>query len=402
MSSQKLLYISYDGMLEPLGQSQVMAYLCRLATGRTIHLISFEKAADARKSQEWDEVARRLDDAGIVWHPLRYHKSPTLAATAWDMMAGFVLGLWLVHRHGLKLVHARSYVAGVMAMWIKKLSSCQFLFDMRGYWVDERVDGGLWPRHGGLYKVGKWFERHLLRAADHVISLTQAAVNDMSGFAYLQDSMPEFTVIPTCADLDRFVPGRQPVPPSPFVLGYVGSAGTWYLFDEVAQGFAQLLRIRPDSRLLVVNRGEHAFIRERLRQQNVDESAVEIHEATHAQMPEYLARMHAGVFFIRPAYSKTASAPTKLAEFLGCGLPCLCNEGVGDMGQIVGGEKVGVTLQTLDGQAFREGFMRLLELVAEPGIRERCVAAARCHFSLDEGAARYAAVYDRLLSDNPS
>src|SRR3954453_19797515 len=42
-SAPGILYISYDGMLEPLGQSQVVAYLEMLAPGRRIHLISFEK-----------------------------------------------------------------------------------------------------------------------------------------------------------------------------------------------------------------------------------------------------------------------------------------------------------------------------------------------------------------------
>ena len=47
--SAGVLYISYDGMLEPLGQSQVvLAYLEKLPPGRRIHLISFEKAHAAR------------------------------------------------------------------------------------------------------------------------------------------------------------------------------------------------------------------------------------------------------------------------------------------------------------------------------------------------------------------
>ena len=41
-----VLYISYDGMLEPLGKSQVLGYLNRLAVDRPIHLISFEKPSD--------------------------------------------------------------------------------------------------------------------------------------------------------------------------------------------------------------------------------------------------------------------------------------------------------------------------------------------------------------------
>lgn len=46
MIASPVLYMSYDGMLEPLGQSQVLAYLERLSADRTIHLISFEKPQD--------------------------------------------------------------------------------------------------------------------------------------------------------------------------------------------------------------------------------------------------------------------------------------------------------------------------------------------------------------------
>src|SRR5688572_18539164 len=83
-----ILYVSYDGMLEPLGQSQVLAYLERLATGRRIHLMSFEKSSDWSDTARRDAMRGRMDDANIVWHPLRYHKRPTAPATAYDIAAG--------------------------------------------------------------------------------------------------------------------------------------------------------------------------------------------------------------------------------------------------------------------------------------------------------------------------
>ena len=52
--SVAVLYISYDGMLEPLGQSQVIAYLKRLALHHRIHLVSFEK------SEDWVNAAKRM------------------------------------------------------------------------------------------------------------------------------------------------------------------------------------------------------------------------------------------------------------------------------------------------------------------------------------------------------
>ena len=392
----RVLYISYDGMLEPLGQSQVLAYLKRLADGRRIHLISFEKADDWANTTERERIADDIGGAGIVWHPLRYHKRPTALATLWDIACGCTVGLWLVLRHRLRIVHARSYVASVMALAIKRLTGAKYLFDMRGFWADERVDGGLWPRSGRMFRVAKGFERHFLLAADHVVSLTQAAVRELQRFDYLQGRMPPVTVIPTCADLTRFSPMYRERDGGSFVLGYVGTVGTWYLFDEVATCFAQLLRMQPDARFLIVNRGEHAYIRERLAAAGVPDAAVELTTATHAEMPRQMARMDAGVFFIKPVFSKQASAPTKLAEFLGCGIPCLGNAGVGDMADVLEGEQVGVALKTFDQAALTDGLQALLQLAADPATRTRCVAAAQKHFSLDEGVRRYAAVYGQL------
>lgn len=393
-----ILYIAYDGMLEPLGQSQVLSYQERLVTPESpVHLLSFEKEADWKDKESKDSVSERIAKSGIQWHPCRYHKRPSALATAWDIIVGIVKGIRIVRRHNVNIVHARSYVPAVIALVLKRMTGVKFIFDMRGFWADERVDGGLWPRDGRMYKVAKWFERRFLLEADHVVSLTEAAVQVMQTFPYLEGRFPTISVIPTCADLSRFHPqGRQR---EGFVLGYVGSAGTWYLFDAVVSCFKELHRRRRDARLLVVNRHEHDYIRERVLAGGVPIEAVEIRAVQHCDVPEQLARMHIGIFFIKPVFSKQASAPTKLGEFLGCGIPCLSNRGVGDMAQILEGDRVGVALGDFDVESIRTGLDSLLTLVQEPGITQRCVESARRHFSLEEGVERYRQVYATLAGD---
>jgi len=392
-----VLYISYDGMLEPLGQSQVLAYLKRLAAGRKIHLISFEKSDDWKKCTERRLLSADIAHAGIVWHPLRYHKRPSALATLWDIVCGIAVGLWLVVRYRLAIVHARSYVASVMALVLKRLTGVKFLFDMRGFWADERIDGGMWLAGGRLYRVAKWFERHFLLHADYVVSLTQAAVDEMRTFPYLQGNMPPFEVITTCADLDLFRPAQVDSLPNQidrhFTLGYVGSVGVWYLFDETLRCFKFLRELLPDARLLVFNRGGHDYIRERMQIMNVSPDTVQIEEADHAGVARAMQRMDAGIFIIKPVYSKMASAPTKLGEFLGCGVPCLGNSGVGDMAAILENEQVGVALSRFDDDAMREAIERLLQLTQTAGIKERCREVALRYFSLDEGVAAYQKIY---------
>ena len=391
-----VLYVSYDGMLEPLGQSQVLAYLKHLAADRSIHLISFEKAADWANVTERKHLARDIAASGIVWHPLRYHKRPTAVATTWDIANGVRLGLWLVLRHRLRIVHARSYMPSVISLVLKRLAGVRFIFDMRGFWADEKVDGGSWKKESKIYHVTKWFERRFLLSADHVVSLTHAAVPIMQRFPYLKDRMPPVSVIPTCADLTRFKPMPREREIAGLTIGYVGTAGNWYLFDETAACFAELLRMRPDTKFLIINRGEHTYINERLAAAGVPSKAVELRAATPAEMPLLIARMDASVFFIKPVFSKQASAATKLAELLGCGVPCLGNAGVGDMAKVLEGERVGVAIKDFDKATVSAGLGQLLALVADPSAAGRCVEAAHKYFSLVDGVSLYSDIYKKL------
>lgn len=390
----KVLYVSYDGVLEPLGQSQVLGYLEKLVVNREIVLISYEKAADWAQTEHREAMQRRIVASGIQWVPLRYHKRPSALATAYDVGVGVAVGAWLVVRHRIGIVHARSYVASLVALALKKLLRLRYLFDMRGFWADERVDGGIWPREGRLYRIAKWFERRFLLEADYVVSLTKAAVRIMESFPYLAGQMPRVAVIPTCADLDRFRPGEARE--GPFVLGYVGSAGTWYEFDAAVACFSALLRVRPDARFLIINRNEHEYIRDRLAAGGVPPGRVELRAARHGEVPGLIARMDAGVFFYRPSFSRAACAPTKLGEFLGCGVPCLANAGVGDTAEILEGGQVGIVVDDLSPDRLMEGLARLLRLLESESVRDRCVEAARRHFSLSGGVAAYEHVYHDL------
>ena len=390
-----ILYVSYDGMLEPLGQSQVVAYLEKLAPGRRIHLISFEKPNDWQDRERRQAICGRLEEAGIVWHPLRYHKSPSAPATAYDIAAGSALAVSLARRHKLSIVHARSYVAALIGLAVKRAGGARLIFDMRGFWADERVDGGLWPAGGRLYRAAKALERKFLLAADHVVTLTRASEAEIRGFDYLAGRTPPISVIPTCADLDRFTIQGPPVR-EPFTLGYVGGVGTWYLLDEMLACFRLVKDTQPDARLLFVNRNEHDLVRERAAAAGIAPDSIEITAADHRDMPFQIARMSAGMALIKPAYSKIASAPTKLAEYLGCGVPCLGNAGVGDMEEILVGRSVGVALEGFAPGQLADGVQRLVALARDPKLQQRCRQVAVDLFSTEAGAAAYAAIYDRL------
>ncbi|MDC0922999.1 glycosyltransferase [Gammaproteobacteria bacterium] len=390
----KILYISYDGMLEPLGQSQVVAYQEQLSSDFTIFLVSFEKKEDLRDKASLQAMKMKMHKAGITWIPLVYHKKLSVLSTSIDIARGILTGWRLIASHKIDVIHARSYVPGVMAVILKIFLRKKFLFDMRGLWPDERVDGGLWKKNSYLYYIAKWFEKILLLHADHVISLTHAGIREIEKFPYLRQHAVKFTVIPTCVDLDKFYYSDDQN--DRFTLGYVGSVGVWYEFDAVLEAFQFLASIQLNAKLLIINRNEHAFLKEKITAAGFQQSQYEIISTHYAQVPQMMSRMNAGIFFIKPLFSKQASAPTKLGEFLACGIPCLANQGVGDMAAVLEESNVGIAVSDFSFHSLKVGVEQLITLSEDSNIALRCRAAAIKNFSLEAGVKSYSDVYESL------
>ena len=106
--------------------------------------------------------------------------------------------------------------------------------------------------------MAKWCERRFLLNADTVVALSNAAVNQMRRFDYLNGIEPNFRVITTCTDLDLFQPNiaedvaRRESNTNKFTLGYVGAASVSYLFDPAVECFKLLLAMRPNARIVIL------------------------------------------------------------------------------------------------------------------------------------------------------
>jgi glycosyltransferase involved in cell wall biosynthesis len=102
--------------------------------------------------------------------------------------------------------------------------------------------------------------------------------------------------------------------------------------------------------------------------------------------------------FIKPVYSKIASSPTKFAEALACGLPVVINSGIGDTGQILQENKVGVVIPDFTPACYLESVRELLSLIQEDkGLSARCRQTAQQYLSLEQGVESYREVYQEAL-----
>lgn len=395
-----VLYLSYTGLLEPLGQSQVLAYLERLAGTHAITLVTFEKPSSLADADALASMHERCRRAAIRWLPQRYHHRPRLLATTFDLARM----TWLAIRHARRggLVHCRGYVAAIAAWLARGITHVPFVFDMRALWLDEmRVAGRL--RAGSLLeRTLRALERRLLRDAAAVVSLTKAAVDHLHG---RDDALKDqtFVVIPTCVDLDRFVVrDRQADHAERLRLGSVGTiASGWFPIDRLAGLFAELRRAVPDARLWVTTRDDPSDLLAQLAAAGVPAASVDARACTPEQVPARMAGLSVGFcVFADAGAAKRGSMPTRMGEFLAGGVPVIGNRGVGDVAELIERYRVGVVLDRFDAIGYRTAIAQLRTLLEDPALADRCRAAAEDYFSVDRGAARYAQLYRNVVADD--
>lgn len=395
----RILYLSHNGLLDPLGQSQVLQYLVGLARrGHAIHLITYEKPDEWARTEHLEATRDVVSKAGIDWRPLVYHRQPRYLGAAFDLIHGLAVAIYLALRHRVEIVHVRGYVLGAIAALLNALPGVRFVFDQRSLWPDELAELGVWSFGSPGHRFAKSLERWFLTTADAVVCLTRSAESTVRAYPYMTGRSQRFSVITTCTNLELFYPDKGRRDQRVFTLGYLGTVGAPYLLDEVFAALLEARKVSEEARLLVINRRDHGYIAARAIACNVPADALEVTAADHRHVVEQLWRMSAGVVFITPTPCRRACAPTKVGELLAAGIPCLANAGVGDLERILMGDRVGVIVPDFTPQSLSAGIKSLLDLCAEPGIAERCAASARRHFSLEDGVEQYHSLYLELAA----
>ena len=399
------LYICYFNTEEPLVHTQVLPYLRAVArAGVETDLLTYERrgvwrAGERRRRRE---LKRQLKADGIRWHALKYHKRPSLLATAYDVWLGVIYAAWLVVRHRLQVIHARAHIPGVIALPLKIWLRRKLIFDLRGLMAEEYVDNGRWAEGGLPFRLIKSAEGALIRRADRLVVLTEALKAALLGAADPFIRAEKIFVIPCCADLSRYErAARVGKTPGSFTLAYAGSTAGRYLLDDMIAFFKAVQRRRPEARFLVLTRGNHAEVRQAFAASGVTPASYSLRAVEPAEVPALLCAADVAINFVKPSKAVLASSPTKIGEYLAAGLPVVSTSG-GDTDAILQSENVGIIVGNLTAPAYEQGAQRLLDLL-EPTSAERCRAAARKFFSLGEvGGPRYAALYHSLQTEMPA
>ena len=237
------LFITYDGLMDPLGGSQIIPYLKSISSSkRKLNVISFEKIENI---QEKKIKTLKLDliKNNIVWKYGKFSKNLGKIGKIYDILKMFFFSLLLIKKNKIKIIHCRSHIPALAGFFLKKIFHIKFIFDFRGLWVEERFDYKIWDKKNILnilyYKVFKYLEINMLKQSDYVVCLTNSIKPYLNNI--VKKKVP-IKVIPCCADYSFFKKKNYNknkakkilnIKKNTSVIGYAGSINKIYLINNL-------------------------------------------------------------------------------------------------------------------------------------------------------------------------
>lgn len=379
----KVVYLSFNSITEPLVKSQVLSYLQILMNkGYDFILLTAEEQGLRLKEKKYYS---KLKSIGIIWIPIYKGKLGLLGQI-------FNMKRELNKLSEVALVHARSYFSGVVAYLVFRSEKIPYIYDIRGFWVDEKVYKGRLKAGSMVYKLLKWIDKKIYLKAAGIVSLTKKAKNIISDFKIFDNNKPLVTVIPTCVNIENFKPLGKPKEN----VVYLGSVGQGYMGSVIFKIFSLIQKHYPSVKITLISLSQETLINKLAQENSVELSKIEYLSLNHEQVAQVLGKCTFGLSFIKPHYSKKASCATKTGEYLACGMPVLCNSGIGDMDEILS-SNVSVFCDNYSNESLLEAVKGILTLASKKSVKEVCQDFSRSYFSLFKGVDKYNNLYKKIL-----
>ena len=396
--NKRVLFIAYTSLTNPIIWSQGIPYLRKIAeNGWQVFLLTFERKGVSFEFLSKNKLGK------IKWLFLN-HWPWLIFPSLLDIIRAVFYCFYLIKKEKIKIVHARSYLPGLIACWLKKLTGIRFIFDPRGLVVEEEIMSGHWQKNSFFYKIAKFFEKKMYFLAD-VIVVTRESFKNYLAENFFSGKDDKIKVIPIAVETEKFQNSLS-VPPiiknlkdeKKIILVYTGAIEVWHSVDEMADFFLVLKKIIPNFHFLILTyqkkKAEEILSRKFLEKNDYTILKIEPNE-----VPTYLKNSDLGIVFIKSVFPKNiASMPIKFFEYLAAGLPVVVNSGISEIEKMVIEQKLGVVINNFNHQSYQKAVEDLIALLAErKRIEKEAKRIVAESYNLNLAASKYEEIYQPLI-----
>lgn len=338
-NSTKLVFLSCGDVLYENGYKTRVFGEMKLASGLENYekyFVSFEKPESYRKNSSQIEIVKeeliKINFKTVIFP--RQNK--------WKIDS--IFDVWKLTKFMKKInfeegiIHAQSIYAAYMALLARGNNhKIKIIFDAHGLVGPElKHQKVFWP----MRWVTQWVEKQCITKSDAIITASNSLAK------YFDTNYPnlDLTVLPCLCDADLFrnvnftnISARRSelnLPTDKKIAVYLGGMQTWQNFYMI-KSFAK----QNDLFLLIITDNQQqamaifADFREKL-----------IVSLPHREVGKYLQLADMGLLFRDKNELNRIAFPTKMAEYLLCGLPVIHNGTVSDIKSVIDDNQLGVNV----------------------------------------------------------
>ena len=399
------LYITYDGLTDPLGKAQIIPYVNAISNHpRKIIILSFEK------KQFLNQILitkKTLSPDRIKWIYLNFSNKFGPISKIIDFLKITYFSIYLTYKYKIEIVHGRGTLPSFFGYLLKKIFNIKLVFDCRGMWTDERADNNNWKIknffYRSVYKIFKRIEDALFINSDSIVVLTQKIrIYLITKYAIEK----KITVIPCSVSYDLFkyqtninrssiLKKEFGISKYKYIFYYSGSLGGIYQLDEMLNFFQSIYKSNNNHYFIFFTNNQEILNKTLLDKKYIDiKKNIKIKNIDRELLPKYISLCDMMIYFIKPTFSKTASCPTKLGESLSIGVPIITNKGIGDIEDFFLKMKPGYLINNTDRINYEKVIKNFKFIVDQKGdnLREK----SRPLFDLKNAISLYEKVYSKL------
>ncbi|ALP54095.1 glycosyl transferase family 1 [Candidatus Tenderia electrophaga] len=344
---------------------------------------------------------------------LRFYRSPTPSGwmtrlpvlNQWAIVAALEKRLEeVVKEVRPDILHAHSpMLDGEAAVRVGKRHGIPVVYEIRAFWEDAAVDHGTATEGGLRYRLTRALETRVIHRADAVTTICEGLRKEIVA----RDVAPEkVTVIPNAVDIARFQADRSADPTlqeelglkDKWVLGFIGSFYAYEGLTLLLKAFPEILKQRPDARLLLVGGGPKADeLRRITEEQGLQAHVIFTGRVPHEQVQRYYDLVDIFVYPRLPMRLTEIVTPLKPLEAMAQKRLVVASD-VGGHKELIRDGETGWLFPAGDAHALANCVLGVLSQTARlPEVR-----AAGRRFVEEErnwvaSVRRYKPVYERLL-----
>ena len=383
---KRVLYLTYDGILEPLGYSQILSYLQILSREHKIIIISIEKKGDLLKQDHFKKIKNIIKKSNIEWFYLKYTNNTFLRFAL--ILKLIFLTTYILLFKKIDIVHSRSYISGLVTYFLKFFFNVFFVFDIRGFWIDERIEWGLWKQNSIKSIIFRFFEKKIYNKSNVVVTLTTDAKEIiLKGNKVYKKNI--FT-IPTSVNLNK----KNNLYRSEKILTFthLGAIGSRYDFNLYLKIMNELGK-NNNILLSIINKNEHPYIKEQINKYNFNPKYICLKYIHPYNINDELKNTNFGIFFPVKGFYLNAYFPTKLGEFLTNGVPIITCKINKHVDTLITENNVGIILDNKDNINYEQLNNKIINILNDINISLRCKKVAEDHFDINKATNIYSKIY---------